>query len=528
MVQHAVAADGVTRRSLVAGAAGAGLAGIALAGVGAGIARADAAEPAWDCEADVVVVGTGFAGLAAAIEAFDAGASVIVIEKAPEEGMGGNSRVSNQAIWSPTNVEASISFFKELEGEYHLKDIPEASIEAYINEAAEHSAWLTKVLGIDFANMATYMEYPLAPSAEEAMVDDLSIAVSLGLGYSAVWAPLKEAAMGRDITFKFETPMSDLVYDANGAVVGVKAAPADGEIAIKANKAVILCPGGFEHDTVMQANYLRFPTMAWGSIYNTGDVHKICQKYDIDFWHMNSATPATRMGLKLPGDDPATANAALDLEIEGYTRYFWTDKYGKRFMDETRSAQHGYGRSDVFYNDSMKMEWPRIPLWQVFDQSVADGLTEDVNMGWQEMVLGRTVSANFEQEIAEGLVFKADTPEELAELMGLGQDFVDTFNTYTAAAESGEDDEFGRLASNLGVLEPPYYAASVYPVMVNTNGGPRRNERCQVLKTDGTPVEHLYSAGEFGSIWAWYYQGAGNVSESLATGRIAARNAVAE
>ena len=55
----------------------------------------------WDEEADVVVVGYGFAGSAAAIAAHDAGAKVLMLEKAPEEHKGGNSRVPARSSSGP-------------------------------------------------------------------------------------------------------------------------------------------------------------------------------------------------------------------------------------------------------------------------------------------------------------------------------------------------------------------------------------------------------------------------------------------
>ena len=62
--------------------------------------------------------------------------------------------------------------------------------------------------------------------------------------------------------------------------------------------------------------------------------------------------------------------------------------------------------------------------------------------------------------------------------------------------------------------------------MLNTQGGPRRNARAQVVRPDGTPIARLYSAGELGSIYSYMYQGTGNIGECLAFGRISARNAV--
>jgi predicted oxidoreductase len=97
---------------------------------------------------------------------------------------------------------------------------------------------------------------------------------------------------------------------------------------------------------------------------------------------------------------------------------------------------------------------------------------------------------------------------------------------YHAIAD-GTADRYGRKSEKVRKLDGKLYAIQLYPVMVNTNGGPKRNADACILRNDNTPVPRLYSSGEFGSIWAWYYQGAGNISECMAVGRIAGRNAAA-
>jgi len=74
----------------------------------------------------------------------------------------------------------------------------------------------------------------------------------------------------------------------------------------------------------------------------------------------------------------------------------------------------------------------------------------------------------------------------------------------------------------------PYYGISIWPSLSNTQGGPRRNEKSQVIDAFGKPIAGLYAAGELGSIWGSLYPGAGNVSECIVFGRLAGRNAAAE
>jgi predicted oxidoreductase len=103
-----------------------------------------------------------------------------------------------------------------------------------------------------------------------------------------------------------------------------------------------------------------------------------------------------------------------------------------------------------------------------------------------------------------------------------------TISKYNENCAKGVDPEFDRPKQSLVALDkPPLYAVKLYPTMVNTQGGPRRNPKCQIVDPYDEPIPRLYSAGEMGSFWGWMYNGGGNNAECLCTGQIAARNAVA-
>jgi predicted oxidoreductase len=102
----------------------------------------------------------------------------------------------------------------------------------------------------------------------------------------------------------------------------------------------------------------------------------------------------------------------------------------------------------------------------------------------------------------------------------------DKYNGYCAAKA---DADFARPVASLLPLEKgPFYAMQTYPATYNTQGGPRRNGKCQILDAFGQVIPHLYSAGEMGSFYGWMYNGGGNNAEALTTGKIAATNAAAE
>ena len=475
----------------------------------------------WDYETDVIVVGAGFAGLAAAHEAAKAGASVALIDKAPEGKQGGNSRVCLQAIWSPRQSEEAIAikYFKEITGEYHMKDIDDDIVAAYIKGVGENEAWFLDEFGFR-SQRSTSNEYPKAPSAT-ALVQAM-IYHAEGLGVSRIWNGIYDVvSKTATIDIQLETALTDLIVSNTGEVIGIEASKSDNIVSMKAKKGVVLCCGGFEFNEVMKSNYNRYPSYSWGTPYNTGDAIIACLKHDIAMWHMNSATAATRLGLNAGFLKDEWEGCSIDFESTGG---IWLDKHGARFMDETREAQHGYGRNAIFFNDSSEMEWPRVPFWQVLDSASIRSVGASASVcGWLGIIEGLVAPSMTAELTEKGVLLSANTIESLASQMKLDASVVkneiEAFNENVAL---GTSDQFGRKPTR--ALVPPYYAAQLYPVMVNTNGGPKRNAKAEVLKNDGTPMPRLYSAGELGSIWAWYYQGAGNTSECLAFGRIAGRN----
>ena len=89
--------------------------------------------------------------------------------------------------------------------------------------------------------------------------------------------------------------------------------------------------------------------------------------------------------------------------------------------------------------------------------------------------------------------------------------------------------EFHRAKENVRALEGDrYYAVQLYPALLNTCGGPRRDIEARVVDSFGKSIPRLYSAGELGSIWGFLYQGANSLSECMVFGQIAGRNAAAE
>lgn len=521
----------LSRRAFLTGSLAVGAA-TATAGLLAGCSSSAAGSSAtdsgraWSEEADVVVVGMGFAGLAAAFTASQQGASVIVLEKAPEEYKGGDSRVSGQGSWVQPDTDVAISYFKELNRPEDLIDIDDELIRTLIEGTAELPDWYEENFDLEM-KLNPIIEFPNAPSAAKLQAEN-TLVTKNGIGNSGVWLPMFETVSeASNVTFLYETPLTDLVFNADGAVIGVEADNAGETISIKAKKGVIMAIGGYEANEKLKANYLRYPALTWGCPYNTGDGVDICMKYDIDFWHMNSSMSAARMGCKASWLEGDLKDCTLDCLVVGNNGWVWVDKYGKRFTNELRYEAHGWQRNAVYWIDSFNLETPRMPLWQVMDEASAKSMGMD-GLGWLNVVHGMKTYDQIDKLIENNLLVKADTLEELASKMGVdAAELTASVEGFNAAATEGSEDPFGREAKSMEAIAGPYYAVLMEPIMVNTNGGPRHDVNANILRTDGTPIDRLYAAGEFGSIWTYFYQGGGNISECMIFGRIAAENAVA-
>ena len=117
----------------------------------------------WHYETDVLVVGFGAAGATAAITAHDLGAEVLVIDKAPAQFRGGNSRVSGQIVFWPNDVEKAKAYFCAMAGAY-IDRISDSLVHAWAVEMYANRAWLEQ-LGFK-AEFVSSVEFPDLPGAD--------------------------------------------------------------------------------------------------------------------------------------------------------------------------------------------------------------------------------------------------------------------------------------------------------------------------------------------------------------------------
>ncbi|MEA2777843.1 MAG: hypothetical protein QOF90_3249, partial [Acetobacteraceae bacterium] len=172
------------------------------------------------------------------------------------------------------------------------------------------------------------------------------------------------------------------------------------------------------------------------------------------------------------------------------------------------------------------------PMFLIFDHTMfCSGPLYDKNPshGWTQIVERYQWSEDNSAELAKGWIKRADSLSALASIIGLDPaTLVETVGGWNHFCDARHDADFGRTLMMAPIGGGPFYAIELSPSMLNTQGGPRRNEKGQIVRPDGTPIARLYSSGELGSIYSYLYQGTGNIGECLAFGRVSGRNAAAE
>jgi succinate dehydrogenase/fumarate reductase flavoprotein subunit len=283
----------------------------------------------------------------------------------------------------------------------------------------------------------------------------------------------------------------------------------------------VLASGGFENNRRMTLDYLRLDVAGtWGSPGNTGDGILMAQAVGADLWHMNNCYSI----VGVPTDGAIEGSIYADFPARKGVIYVGPD--GSRFADESTKKGHGkalfHGRYELF---------PHQPMTVIFDEATRTStpVASAPPYSWAVLVEKYVWSAENLAEIDRGWIVRADTPQELAEALGMDPEiFAAELASYNAGCAAGHDERFGRAPETLiPLITPPYYGFKSTPGIVYTCGGPRRNERSEVLDVHGRVIKRLFAAGEISSSYSWCMDGGMMIADALAFGRIAGRSAAA-
>jgi succinate dehydrogenase/fumarate reductase flavoprotein subunit len=476
----------------------------------------------WDMEHDVVVVGWGMAGTAAAVTAHDNGANVLILEKMPDGG--GNTRVCGGNIIIPRGVE-----FVDYLDTLSFKTVDREIIEVFVEYAMKNGDWIREMGGdvqvfmpleVSYPTMIPGAGFPRVRGSECVAKYNIKGNSQEGKPSQRLWNFLTGLVAKRGIKVLTSTPAKELISTPDGEVVGVKSEREGRLINIKARKAMILTCGGYENDPRMKWDYLPVkPALFLGTPGNTGDGIRMAQNVGADLWHMTRL--ACVVGFQAPGFEAAFPINFLN---EGF---IFVDKSGRRFVNEAGMEIHEYYR-ELSHFDIERMEFSRVPMWAIFDEETRrKGPLSRGTAGYNRDLYNWSLDNS--TEVAKGWILRDKTPAELATRISIAPKALEeTIERFNEHCKAGRDGDFGRAKEDLRVLKPPFYAIQLWPALINTQGGPRRDKESRVLDPQGQRIQRLYAAGELGSIWGYLYQGACNVGEALVFGRIAGRNAAGE
>lgn len=487
----------VSRREFLKGAA---VSSVAIAGTGlmVGCQPAAAVDPnipeTWDKETDVVVVGYGGAGAAAAIAAREAGAEVLVLEKMMVPG--GSSAISGGVFYA-----AGTSVQKE----FGIEDSADKMYDHYLNTgmgfndpklarlAADYSAANIEKL-IEFG--ATFPAAPTVAGAEyhvgsEPIARVHSVVFGEKTGGAGYFGALDAGVKKLGAEVLLETKVEELIVDAENQVIGVRVDSAGTQMTIKARKGVILSTGGFTRNEQMLKDYSQqgYYCQPLGAPGLDGDGLKMA--YALGAASSNITEILGVPGLTLPGSKAAT-----------YA--FWTfvptipavliNARGERFCDE-------FGFYD--WKNTELLKQPGKFSYSLFDSKGRDAGAGVFVTGW---------SPDLEQEVADGLVFKADTLAELADMIEVPVDRLEaSIAEWNAGVSAGADSKYGRTGGLDTIDTGPFYAFKTFPTMFDNMGGLKINENGQVIDVMGSVINRLYAAGNVaGGVLGEHYPGSGS------------------
>ena len=457
-------------------------------------------------DADIVIVGAGGAGMTAAITAAEEGKSVVILES--QSMVGGNSvratggmnagktvyqdenefgeaagvektlktaaekYADNETItalaktvseqWAeyqanPTGYFDSVELM-ELDTMVGGKGINDPElVETLCSNSADAIDWLDEH-GITLHNVASFGGASVKRIHRPVDADGKTISVG-----SYMIPLLQENCEKAGVQILLNTTANEILTDANGAAVGVKATGASGETVTVNAKAVVLTTGGFGANLDMVTEYK--PELKGFMTTNAAGA----QGQGIEMATAIGAGTVDMDQIQIHPTVEANTAALITEGLRGDGAVL-INAEGKRFIDEV-------GTRDVV--SAAEIAQTGSYSWLVVDQAMVDA------------------SSVIQGYIKKGYTVTGETYEELGKAMGVDEAaFAETMNTWNGYVDAKNDPDFGRTSFANKLDTAPYYAIKVTAGVHHTMGGLTINTNTEVLKEDGSVIPGLFAAGE--------------------------------
>ena len=492
----------------------------------------DAAAEDSTVEADVVVVGAGGAGMTAAITAAGEGKSVVILES--QSMVGGNSVRATGGMNAGKTVYQDENEFGESAGvEKTLKTAAEKyadneTITALAKTVSEQWAAyqanptgyfdsvelmeLDTMIGGKGINDPELVETLCANSADAIdWLDEHGITLHNvssfgGASVKRIHRPvnaegktvsvgsymiplLQENCEKAGVKMMLDTTATEILTDANGAAVGVKATGASGETVTVNAKAVVLATGGFGANLDMVVKYK--PELKGFMTTNAPGI----QGQGIEMAQAIGAATVDMDQIQIHPTVEANTAALITEGLRGDGAILINEE-GQRFIDEV-------GTRDVV--SAAEIAQTGSYSWLVVDQAMVDA------------------SSVIQGYIKKGYTVTGETYEELGEAMGVdAAAFAETMEKWNGYVEAKNDPDFGRTSFANPLNTAPYYAVKVTAGVHHTMGGLKINANTEVLNEKGEVIPGLFAAGEVtGGVHGANRLGGNAVADFTVFGRIA-------
>ncbi|HET8722067.1 MAG TPA: FAD-dependent tricarballylate dehydrogenase TcuA [Nitrospira sp.] len=483
---------------------------------------------------DVLVVGAGNAALCAALSAHENGARVLVLEAAPFEERGGNSRYTGGAFRfayesvddlkeiSPSMADQNLDdvdfgtytedqFFDDMYALTEFRTDPELC-ELLVRSSLDTAKWV--------ARQGVQLHPGLGRQAYK--VDGKfrfwgGLALHISGGGEELLNALYKAADSRGIPIVCDTPVEGLIREER-SIIGVRARHRGQLVDVRAG-AVILACGGFESNPQMRAQYLG---PGWdlakvrGTRFNMGAGHRIALEVGAQPAGHWSGCHAVAWDVNAPAFGDLTIGDQF--QKHNYPYGVLVNARGERYLDEGANFHsHTYAK----YGGEI-LKQPGMFAWQVFDAKVSHLLRN-------------------EYRIRRVTKVEADTLEELAtKLEGVDPEaFLRTIREFNQACRT--DIPFdpnirdGRRTEGLAIEKTnwanpldtaPFHAYHVTTGITFTFGGLKISLKAEVQDLYDEPIPGLYAAGEIvGGLFYHNYASGTGLMSGATFGRLAGRHA---
>lgn len=418
---------------------------------------------------DVVVIGAGGAGFAAAVSAHDAGAKVAMLEKMPN--VGGNSLISGAEYAAADNwVQRKLGITND-SVELHYQDTMKggdfkgdpAIVRTMVEGALPTAKWLVDTIGVEFQEDNVF--HFGGHSVKRSLIPK-------GATGAEFITKFLKATNERKIPIYTDTKATELVKDASGRVVGVKAEIEGQPYEFKATKGVVIATGGFGANVEMRTQANPF----YGAGFKT--TNSPAAQGDGIRMGVAAGGVAVNMGLiqTYPMCDPVSGAIELidDARFEGA---ILINQEGKRFVEELE-------RRDVM--SKAILEQTGQYCYALFNEAIEKKSHAITHHQDEVAVFSKT-----------GILKTGKTLDEVAAAFDIPVDNLKaTVARVNEFAKTGKDLDFNYRGKFVDLSSGPYWIYRGVPSVHHTMGGLKIDTKARVLDAAGKPVPGLYAAGE--------------------------------